>query len=175
MYPQKLYRIPGPDDVVVNSDEEKASAVATGYTDALPAKEEYPKALYLHPVDKTQEHKAITVKNADEQAVAEKDGYQVKPHNPVTPEDTAYEGHNAFDGSGSERWPNSGWTESGDGTNYPGLPNQSQADAVVAQGQAELTERRMESEGKPGVNEFTTSGTVAEELASEGKPGVNET
>jgi hypothetical protein len=61
----------------------------------------------------------------------------------------------AFDGSGSERWPNQGWTTAGDGTNYPGLPNaalpssvpiydqnvptQAQADAVVHNAKKEWT------------------------------------
>jgi hypothetical protein len=48
-------------------------------------------------------------------------------------------------GSGSERWPNRGWPESGDGTNYPGLPNQAQTAAVVAQAQAERDQRTVEA------------------------------
>ncbi len=156
-YPQRLYRAPGPDSVVVNSDAERESAINGGYVPDVPAKEEYPKMVYLHPVDKTQEHKAIVVKNAVEHAAAEKDGYKVEPHNPVTPEDTAYEG--AFDGSGSERWPHTGWTEAGDGTNYPGLPTQAQTDAVVAQAAAESHTSELASEGKPGANEDRNSFT----------------
>lgn len=56
--------------------------------------------------------------------------------------------HHPFDeapGSGSERWPNAGWTEAGDGTNYPGLPNQAQADAVTAEAEAEDAERAKEA------------------------------
>lgn len=34
-------------------------------------------------------------------------------------------------GSGSERWPNTGWTEAGDGTGYPGVPTQAQADEAA--------------------------------------------
>jgi hypothetical protein len=33
-------------------------------------------------------------------------------------------------GSGSERWEHTGWTEAGDGTGYPGVPSQAQADAA---------------------------------------------
>lgn len=50
------------------------------------------------------------------------------------------------DGSGSERWPNNGWTEAGDGTGYPGdLPTQEQADAAVAKGEADRAQRAREA------------------------------
>ena len=152
MYPQKLYRIPGPDDVVVNSDAERASALTNGYTADLPAHDEYPKIVYLHPVDKTQEHKYMVVNNPTEHADAEKNGYQAKPHIPVTAEDTAYEA-----GSGSGRWGSGDWTQTqGAGlTADTHIPTQAEADAIVEKAAAEEAERSAElaSEGKPGVNE----------------------
>lgn len=38
-----------------------------------------------------------------------------------------------YEGSGSERWPDNDWTQTGDGTNYPGLPTQAEADAAAAE------------------------------------------
>lgn len=173
MYPQKLYRNPGPDDVVVNSDAERASALANGYTADLPAHDEYPKMVYLHPADKTQEHKFMVVNSPMAKDEAVKNGYQLKPHIPVTSEDTSYEG------SGTDRWGTGDWTKTqGEGltsdTNLKTVPTQAEADAVAQNGAAELTERRLASEGKPGVNEAPVAPIVSVELASEGKPGVNE-
>jgi hypothetical protein len=175
MYPQRLYRTPGPDSVVANSDAERESAINSGYVPEAPAKEEYPKMVYLHPKDKTQEHKFAVVNNPVERAAAEKNGYQAKPHVPVTPEDTAYEG------SGSERWGSGDWTQtSGVGltsdTSPRPVPTQAEADAVAQKASADMAARSAElvSEGKPGVNEFPTNPLVATVLASEGKPGVNE-
>ena len=51
-------------------------------------------------------------------------------------------GSERWNGSGSERWPSQGWTEAGDGTNYPGLPTQAQADKVAADAEAEMAARR---------------------------------
>lgn len=87
MYPQRLYRTPGPDSVIVNDDAERESAVNSGYAPEVPSKQEYPKALYLHPSDETKEHKAITVRDPAEQEEAESSGYQVTPHIPVSPDD----------------------------------------------------------------------------------------
>jgi hypothetical protein len=54
--------------------------------------------LYLHPFDKTKEHKFILVNSPEEQDAAIEKGYKVEPHVPVAaPEDsfeeTAYEGN----------------------------------------------------------------------------------
>jgi hypothetical protein len=49
-------------------------------------------------------------------------------------------------GSGSERWPNAGWTEAGDGTGYPGdVPTQEQAEEVKSGAQKERDDRAAES------------------------------
>ncbi len=41
-------------------------------------------------------------------------------------------------GSGSARWPEGeGWTNAGDGTDYPAVPTQAEADAVAEQARAE--------------------------------------
>jgi hypothetical protein len=47
------------------------------------AHEQYPKMVYLHPKDKTQEHKFKVVHSTDEHEAAEKQGWKVKPHVPV--------------------------------------------------------------------------------------------
>lgn len=44
---------------------------------------EYPKMVYLHPVDKTRTHKTKIVNNADEEAAAIAYGYRNDPHVPV--------------------------------------------------------------------------------------------
>lgn len=50
--------------------------------------EAFPKAVYLHPKDKTQEHRAMIVENATELESAEAKGYKQKPHIPEdAPED----------------------------------------------------------------------------------------
>jgi hypothetical protein len=121
--------------------------------------DEFPKMLYKHPVDKTQEHKTLIVNNPDEEADALANCHRYEPHIPVSsannePEwDCPGSGTERYDGSGSERWPHTGWTEAGDGTNYPGMPNlptQEQADAVAAKAEAEVEQRKQEaaSEGK---------------------------
>jgi hypothetical protein len=46
---------------------------------------EFPKMVYLHPKDKTQEHRYKVVENEDELAAALKVGYQKKPHVPIAP------------------------------------------------------------------------------------------
>ena len=113
---------------------------------------EYPKMLYKHPSDKTQEHQTLVVNNPDEENAALADCHRLYPHVPVAPDANAFDADcQEAPGSGSERWPNSGWTEAGDGTGYPGdVPTQAQADAIAAQAQAERDERakEVESEGK---------------------------
>jgi hypothetical protein len=43
----------------------------------------YPKMVYLHPKDKTKEHRAKIVNSPEELEAAERQGYKVKPHIPV--------------------------------------------------------------------------------------------
>ena len=106
--------------------------------------QEYPKMLYKHPADKTQEHQTLIVHNADEENAALADCHRLYPYVPISAEVNGFDA-DCPDGSGSERWPNQGWTEAGDGTGYPGdVPTQAQADAVAAQAQAERDERKAE-------------------------------
>lgn len=44
---------------------------------------EFPKMVYLHPKDKTKEHKWLIVHGKDEQAAALARGYRLNPHIPV--------------------------------------------------------------------------------------------
>lgn len=46
---------------------------------------EFPKCVYLHPKDKTREHKVKIVQDASELEAAKKQGYRVKPHVPEAP------------------------------------------------------------------------------------------
>jgi hypothetical protein len=67
--------------------------------------QEFPKMLYAHPVDKTQEHKTIIVNSPEEKAAAISNGYKEEPHVPVSPEEyetTVYDLKDA-QGIGSER------------------------------------------------------------------------
>lgn len=45
--------------------------------------EHYPKMVYLHPKNKTQQHKHKVVHTAEELEAAEKQGWKTKPHVPV--------------------------------------------------------------------------------------------
>lgn len=48
----------------------------------------FPKLVYLHPKDKTADHKIKVVEDADELDAAEAQGWQTKPHVPAAkPED----------------------------------------------------------------------------------------
>lgn len=47
------------------------------------AYEAYPKAVYLHPKDKTKEHRHKTVHNPAELESAQKQGWKTQPHIPV--------------------------------------------------------------------------------------------
>ena len=49
----------------------------------------FPKALYLHPTDKTKEHRSRVVNNEAEMDAALKQGWRVKPHVPIEPPDPA--------------------------------------------------------------------------------------
>ena len=116
MFPQRLYRVPGPESVVVNSQEELDEALSNGYRGGAP--EEFPKMVYLHPEDKTHEHKTLVVNNQDEQDVAEGKGYKREPHIPVVPPEETFEGepttHDQVaaeaQGSGSEKYGAGDWT-----------------------------------------------------------------
>lgn len=84
-YPKTMYK-------VVNSLDEESEAVEFGctFSENEPAKQEYPRMLYKHPEDKTQEHKFVVVNNEDEHKQAEGNGYQIDPHVPETEEQTGY-------------------------------------------------------------------------------------
>lgn len=47
---------------------------------------EYPKAIYLHPKDKSKDHRSIVVNNKEEEDAARGKGYRLQPHVPVHPE-----------------------------------------------------------------------------------------
>lgn len=47
--------------------------------------QEFPKMIYLHPKDKSQEHKVKVVNNQEELDVALKAGWKTKPHIQVIP------------------------------------------------------------------------------------------
>lgn len=47
----------------------------------------YPKMLYLHPKDKTQEHRHMVVQNSADHDAAEAKGWKPKPHIPVEVEE----------------------------------------------------------------------------------------
>lgn len=135
-YPLRLYRAPGPDSVVVNNGDEEDAATDNGYKSEKPSVVEFPKAMYLHPVDKAMEHKVFTVGNQAEQDEAMAQGYKVEPHVPVAPsdkqfEETAYEGNPEAQGSGSEKYGASDWTAAGqDVDGYP-VPKGSPEDINV--------------------------------------------
>lgn len=117
-YPLRLYRSPGPDSIVVNNGDEEDAATENGYKSEPPAKQEFPKMLYLHPVDKTQEHRTFVVNSAYEQENAMAEGFKLEPHVPVAPaneqfEEIAYEGTPEAQGSGTERYPTEDWTQAG--------------------------------------------------------------
>jgi hypothetical protein len=45
----------------------------------------FPKMVYLHPKDKSKEHRGKVVQDADELEAALAQGYKLKPHIPVAP------------------------------------------------------------------------------------------
>lgn len=100
---------------------------------------EYPKMLYLHPVDKTQEHKFVTVANCEEEKEAVGKGYKLEPHVPVPADVKDYEqvAYEEAPGSGSQRWYGEGtdWAHtSGAGLTDDTTANQPTHDpAIVAQ------------------------------------------
>jgi len=122
-YPLRLYRTPGPDSVVVNTGDEEDTAHQAGYSSELPAHDEFPKALYLHPVDKTHEHKCIVVQTPGEMDKALSEGYKVEPHVPQVLTGEEYE-----QGSGSEKYGASDWTAAGQDSNGFPVPKDSAED-----------------------------------------------
>jgi len=129
MFPQRVYRTPGPESVVVNSQEELDAALHNGYHVTEP--QEFPKMVYLHPEDKTHEHATLVVNNPDEQAVAEGKGYKLEPHIPVVPPEENFEGEKTThdqvaaeaQGSGSEKYGAGDWTQ----TQGEGITDNTQA------------------------------------------------
>ncbi len=51
----------------------------------------YPKMVYLHPVDKTREHRFKTVANPQELDAATKEGWRIHPHVPTAAPDIEIE------------------------------------------------------------------------------------
>jgi len=51
----------------------------------------YPKMVYLHPVDKTREHRSRVVADAQELEAAMKEGWRIQPHVPVGAPDVEIE------------------------------------------------------------------------------------
>jgi hypothetical protein len=49
------------------------------------AYQSFPKMVYLHPKDKSKEHRGKVVQDADELEAALAQGYKLKPHVPVAP------------------------------------------------------------------------------------------
>lgn len=47
----------------------------------------FPKAVYLHPKDKTKDHRTKTVESAEELDAATKEGWRLKPHVPIAAAD----------------------------------------------------------------------------------------
>lgn len=84
--------------ITVNNAEEEQQV-----QNFIVPKQEFPKMLYLHPADKTQEHKFIIVNTEGEMDAATDKGYKVEPYIP----------YKEAQGSGTERYGDAGtWTES---------------------------------------------------------------
>jgi len=56
------------------------------------AHQEYPKMVYLHPKDKTQEHRTRIVADSEELELATSKGWRIKPHVPEAKPDVELEG-----------------------------------------------------------------------------------
>lgn len=71
-------------------DEDAMKEKKTVDIDKIPVKQipfmEFPKVLYLHPKDKSLEHRSKVVKDAEEQKAALAQGWREKPHIPVVEE-----------------------------------------------------------------------------------------
>lgn len=85
MYPKTLY-------ITVNSQEEEQAAIAAGCVSDDSPRLEYPKMVYLHPVDKTKEHSFLVVNSEEEKDVAIDKGYNLDPHIPAVPPEDGFEG-----------------------------------------------------------------------------------
>jgi hypothetical protein len=88
--------------ITVNNEDEESAAVNSGFAES---KQEFPKMLYLHPADKTKEHKYIVVATQEAMDEATGKGYQVEPH--VIPPVDEFE---EAPGSGSLRYEAGDWT-----------------------------------------------------------------
>lgn len=69
--------------IVVNTPEEKEAALAKGFE---ATRLEFPKMVYLHPVDVTKGHTFAVVDNQEEQDAKLSEGYSREPHVPVDPD-----------------------------------------------------------------------------------------
>lgn len=83
MYPKTL-------SVVVNSQDQEDQILAIAGKEA---KQEFPKAMYLHPKDKSVEDRVfVVVHNEDEKKAAAAKGYNEQPHVPEVDDPEAIDG-----------------------------------------------------------------------------------
>lgn len=73
------------DEERLNSPNNKVMDINQPPMKSIPH-EKFPKAIYLHPKDKTKEHKSKIVKNDAELEAAMKQGWKLNPHVPQEPE-----------------------------------------------------------------------------------------
>ena len=67
------------DEAAINDSNLKVMDILNPPTKAI-AFQEFPKMLYLHPKDKTQEHRTRVVQNVTEQEAALAQGWRIQPH-----------------------------------------------------------------------------------------------
>lgn len=78
------------DEEALNSPNLKVLDIHHPPMKAIPH-EEFPRAVYLHPVDKTKEHRAKLVVGKRELEAALKQGYKLNPHVPEAAPDPQLE------------------------------------------------------------------------------------
>lgn len=78
------------DEEALNSPNLKILDISKPPMKSIPHAD-FPKMVYLHPVDKTKEHRAKIVASKSEQDSALEQGYKLKAHVPVAPPDAAIE------------------------------------------------------------------------------------
>ena len=67
------------DDAAINDSNLKVMDILKPPTKSIPF-QEFPKMLYLHPKDKTKEHRTRVVQNVTEQEAALAQGWRIQPH-----------------------------------------------------------------------------------------------
>lgn len=70
------------DEDKLNSADLKMMDIGNPPTRNIPH-QEYPRMVYLHPKDKSKEHRTEIVENEDEMDAAEASGFRTAPHVPV--------------------------------------------------------------------------------------------